>query len=104
MRDIRPIAGGNVWHGKDMARSPRWQRRLTPAQLAELEAALAAAKSRGLGWEEVTEAEFPLPGFAPLLADIREELENGSGLLLLRGIEVGRHTIDDLKLLYAGLC
>jgi hypothetical protein len=104
MRGIRPIAGANVWHGKDMAISARWQRRLTAAQLAEIDVALDAAKRLGLSWEVATANDFPLPGLAPLLDDIREELENGSGLLLLCGIEPGRYGLDELKLLYAGLC
>src|SRR5580704_2884233 len=103
MRDIRPIAGANVWHGRDLAPSARWQRRLTPSQLAEIDAALATAKARGLSWETVTAKDFPVPGLASLFDDIRDELENGSGLLLLRGIEVGRYSLDQLKLLYAGL-
>src|SRR5579884_3706939 len=80
MREIRPIAGANVWHGRDMAGSPRWQRRLDAAQLAELDAALARAEARGLAWETMTADDFPLPGLAPLIADIRDELEDGSGL------------------------
>src|SRR5579859_6675634 len=103
MPNIKPIAGANVWHGKDMASSSRWRRRVTAAQLAEIDRALAAARARGLSLETATKADFPLPGLAPLMDDIREELENGSGLLLLRGIEVGRYSLEELKLLYAGL-
>jgi hypothetical protein len=101
MRDIRPINGACVWHGGEMAESPRWQRRLSPAQLAEIDAALAAVAARGLGWDEMTREDFPLPSFAPLADDIRAELEEGSGILLLRGIEPGRYTqqqqIDPLR-------
>jgi hypothetical protein len=104
MVNIRPIAGANVWHGKDLVRSARWQRRLTSAQLAEIDAALAAATARGLSWETAVAEEFALPGLAPLVDDVCEELENGSGLLLLRGIDVGRYTQNELKLLYAGFC
>jgi hypothetical protein len=104
MTDIRPITGANVWHGKDMRHASRWQRQVTPAQLAELDAALADAKARGLGWETMTADDFPLPGFAVLLADIRDELENGSGLLMLRGIDPRRYSLADAKLVYAGLC
>jgi hypothetical protein len=103
MTKIHPIIGANVWHGKDMAGSERWQRRLTPAQLAEIDAGLAGAKARGLAWEDVAPADFPLPGLAPLFDDIRDELENGSGLLMLRGIDVARYDLDELKLLYTGL-
>jgi len=103
MRNIRPIVGGNVWCGGDTANSSRWPRRLTPVQLAELEGALTAARARGLGWEEMTANDFPLPGFAALIDDIRDELENGSGLLMLRGIDPARHTLDEARIVYAGI-
>src|SRR5438874_1122908 len=104
MHEIRPITGACVWHGDEMAGSPRWQRSLSPAQLAEIDGALAVAQARGLGWEEMDAADFPLPAFAKLADDIRGELEDGSGIVLLRGISPGRYSPDALKLLYAGLC
>ncbi len=104
MPQIKPITGANVWHGRDMAQSVRWQRRLSPAQLDEIDAALATARARGRGWEDLTGADFPLPGLTPLFDDIREELENGSGLLMLRGIDVDRYDTGALRLLYAGFC
>lgn len=104
MSDIRPIGGACVWHGGDMAGSARWRRRLSPVQLAELDAALAAARARGLAWQEMETADFPLPCFAALADDIRAELEDGSGIVLLQGIEPGRYTPGEQKLLYAGLC
>src|SRR4029077_6706861 len=55
-------------------------------------------------WEAMTAGDFPLPGLAPLLDDIREELENGSGLLMLQGLDPSRYTRDDARIVYAGLC
>src|SRR4030081_3103458 len=103
MPEIRPIGGACVWHGQDRAESKRWQRQLSPLQLAEIDAALRGARARGLRWEAMTAADFPLPSFAPLAEDIRAELEDGCGLLLLRGLDPGRYAIDELKLLHAGL-
>jgi hypothetical protein len=104
MPEIEPVSGACVWHGRDIARSARWRRRLTPAQLGEIDAALAAARTSGLGWEEMAAADFPLPAFAPLADDIRGELEDGSGLVLLQGLDPSRYSLADLKLVYAGLC
>ena len=103
MAEIGPIAGACVWRGEEMARSQRWRRRLTAAQFAEIDAAVERARGRGLRWSQVTEADFPLPGLAPLVDDIRAELEDGSGLLLLQGLDPGRYDLDTCKLLYAGL-
>src|SRR5687768_3007358 len=104
MNDIEPIRGACVWRGGEMARSARWRRLLSPVQLAELDAALAAARARRLAWHAVRAADFPLRSFAALVDDIRAELEEGSGIVLLQGIEPGRYTPDEQKLLYAGLC
>jgi hypothetical protein len=104
MRKIEPVTGACVWQGSEMAGSARWQRRFSQAQLEEVDRAVAAATARGLGWEEMAQADFPLPSLAPLIDDIRTELEDGSGILLLRGIEPERYSMDELRLLYAGLC
>jgi TfdA family taurine catabolism dioxygenase TauD len=102
MREIQPIEGACVWHGSEMAHSDRWQRQLSGAHLAEIDAALARA--RGRSWEEMSAADFPTPGFAALADDIRSELEDGSGIVLLRGLDPTRYAPADLKFLYAGLC
>ncbi len=104
MREIQPIADACVWHGSEMVHSTRWLRRLSQAQLAEIDAALEGARARALSWEEIDATNFPLPGCAALADDIRGELEDGSGIVLLRGIEPTRYQPDDLKRLYAGLC
>jgi hypothetical protein len=104
MPEIRPIGGACVWHGDEMTDSARWQRQLVPAQLAEIDRALAAARARGVRWEDMEAADFPLPAFQTLAAEIRAELEEGCGLLLLRGLDPSRYSPDELKLLYAGLC
>jgi hypothetical protein len=104
MPKILPVTGANVWRGEDMAQSARWRRQLTPAQLTEIDAALRTARARGLTWEDASAEDFPLPGLASLFDDIREELENGSGLLMLRGIDPARYTPDEARLVYAGIC
>jgi hypothetical protein len=84
-----------------MAHSTRWVRALDPAAIARIDAALAGV--RGLDWRAVTRANFPLPGLAPLFADIREELENGSGMLKLKGLPVARYAPEDLRRVWFGI-
>jgi len=98
-----PLTGPCAWLGKDMARSTRWIRDLRPADIAEIEAALAGVERRGLAWHAIERADFPLPGMAGLFADIAEELENGSGMLKLRGLPVARYSEDQLRRLYFGI-
>jgi hypothetical protein len=103
MATRQPIAGGCAWLGGDMARSTRWQRDLTPAAIGEIDAALREAQRRGLAWSEVTKDRFPLPGLQPLFADIQDELENGSGMMKLRGLPVARYSDAELRQIYHGI-
>ena len=103
MSAYAPIAAPCAWLGRDMIRSSRWIRDLQAADIAELDAALAAVERRKLAWHEIKREDFPLPGLAPLLSDIGEELENGCGMVKLRGLPVERYSEDRLRTLYWGL-
>src|SRR3546814_18373760 len=92
-----------VWHGRDIARSTRWVRDLTPADIAEIDAALQQVKRRGLAWHEVTSADFPLAGASELLDGVADELENGLGIVKLRGLPDERYDDDDLRRIWFGL-
>lgn len=96
-----PLTGPSVWQGKDIRNSNRWVRELTPDAIAELEAALEAV--RGMNWSEITREDFPLPTLGDLLDDIADELENGCGIMKLKGFPVAHHSEDDLRRMYFGL-
>jgi hypothetical protein len=103
MREIQPISGACVWHGRKMASSSRWRRQLSDAQLVEIDRVVRQASARGLGWQTMTADDFPLPSCAALAEDIRAELEDGSGIVLLQGLDPLRYSVDELKLLYAAI-
>ena len=103
MREIHPITGACVWRGREMATSPRWRMRLGHAQLAEIDRAVRQASARGLGWQTMTADDFPLPSCAALAEDIRAELEDGSGIVLLQGLDPSPYSLDELRLLYAAI-
>ncbi len=90
-----PIAGAAAWQGREMADHPRWRRDLTPAEIEEIDRGLRAVQ--GLPWREVTADNFPLPGMTHRFAEIAEELEEGSGMVKLRGLPVERYTPEELR-------
>src|SRR5215831_20178432 len=103
MTNRLPLAGPAVWQGEEIKNSRRWIRDLPASAAAELDAALAAVKRRGLQWSQITREDFPLGSLDGLLADIADELENGCGIMKLRGFPVDRYDEDDLRRLYFGL-
>jgi Taurine catabolism dioxygenase TauD, TfdA family len=97
----RPLTGDHVWLGADIAASRRWIRQWNAAALAALDAALQSVRDRP--WDQITRETFPLRGVDRLLDDIRAELEDGSGMVKLKGLPVARYSEDDLRRLYFGL-
>lgn len=102
MAVLTAINGPCAWLGRDLARSDHWIRDLSAEHIDGLDAALAAVESRGLAWHEITAADFPLPALAGIVAEIRSELEAGSGLMKLRGLPVDRYSEEQLRRLYFG--
>ncbi|RPH78460.1 MAG: hypothetical protein EHM88_15950 [Candidatus Rokuibacteriota bacterium] len=98
-----PISGPMVWTSEDLCRSTDWIRTLTAAETDELDAALRAVQRRGLGWQAMTRDDFAIPRLAASLAEVSRELEDGRGLVLLRGIPVERYGEDELRIVYWGL-
>jgi hypothetical protein len=103
MTSRTPLSGPSAWLGRDIARAKRWIRDLPPAGADELDAALRHVRARGLAWHEMTRESFPLPGVAGFFGDVAAELEDGSGMVKLRGIPVDRYDAEDLRRLYFGI-
>jgi hypothetical protein len=99
----RPIEGRVAWRGEDLAASSDWIRTLTTAEVDELDGALRAVQRRGLAWRDMRKDDFPIPHLAGSLAAVRDELENGRGVVLLRRIPVERYSDDELRIIYWGL-
>jgi len=76
---------------------------LTDEHRDELDAALRHARSVVTDVLDVTRADFPLPALAPVLTGVTEELVNGAGVVLLRGIDVARLGKDDATWIYWGI-
>src|SRR5215470_1667745 len=90
------LEGPEVWSGAELEAAGDWRFQLTAPMLAEIDAALAGVKRRGIAWDAMERADFPLPQTAPLLAEIARRLEEGHGLAKLSGLPVERY--DDLDL------
>src|SRR5215216_1597356 len=103
MTNRTPLAGPNVWTGAEIKNSKRWIRDMPASAVAELDAALAHVKNKGLDWSQITRADFPIGGLDGMLADIADELENGVGIMKLRGFPVDRYDENDLRKIYFGL-
>lgn len=99
----QPLTGPAAWRGSELAGDTSWLHVLTPEAIAAIDAALAHVKARGLSFPQFGKADFPLPTLAEDLLRYADELENGRGFLLLRGLPVQRYSDDDINTVYYGL-
>jgi len=95
------LQGACVWQGKEMVDSTRWVKQFPAAVLEEIDAAVH--KTSDVPWREINRQNFPLPGAKAYLDDVREELENGSGMVKMRGLDVSRYDAEQLRRLWYGL-
>jgi hypothetical protein len=100
----RRVEGPAAWIGAEMRqREAEWTYRLTPADIAEVDAATAAVRARGLELAEIRRADFPLPTLGPALDRLRREVVAGRGFVLLRGMPVAGRPIDEAATAYWGV-
>ncbi|KAK3998133.1 hypothetical protein QBC44DRAFT_354074 [Cladorrhinum sp. PSN332] len=92
-----------VWDGRTLAETYDWNYKLTDEDLVEIEAALEHFKSTGLTVGLVSQETFPLPRLHKTLRDISDEIHNGHGFKVVRGVPVQSHTREENIIIYAGI-
>ena len=99
----RPIiTEPSAWIGPNIQHDASWIMHFDAAALAELDAALVHLKRCGLRIPFGPEA-FPLPKLKALMDSLLDDVENGYGFKLLRGIPRHRYSDEDCALIYWGL-
>ena len=68
-----------------------------------MEVAVEEVGEKGLELYEFGAIDFPLPTLSATMGDIAEQLENGRGCALIRGLDTGRYDEQTLKTLYWGI-
>ena len=91
------------WRADGVAHADDWTLALSEKDIAELDAALAHAKAKGGDLLDVTKDDFPLPSLRARLRELEQDLIDGRGFCLIRGLPVERYADDDASLIYWGI-
>ncbi len=97
------VTDATAWKGPQLAADTSWIHHLTENEAQEIDRAFQEVKRRGLSCGAFGKDMFPLPLLARKLARIDEQVRNGCGFALLKGLPVARYTLEELKTLYWGL-
>ena len=76
------------WYADEFKDSDHWVYQLSETEVAELLAAVDAVEARGLDIKDIKCDDVKLPGFTVGLKEIHDELMDGRGFVLIRGLPV----------------
>jgi hypothetical protein len=99
---IAPVACEAAWTAAEMRASSRWIHEFTEAEKSQLASALETVRRKGLRVPFGVE-DFPLGPLAARLALVRKEVEDGSGVMLLRGLPVDDYGLEAARIVYWGI-
>jgi hypothetical protein len=97
------LTGPEAWKGAEMAGDTSWVHPLSAEAIATLDNALAHVKARGLSFPNFGREDFPIGDWALALTAYSNELENGRGFLVLRGLPMARYSDEDIHIIYYGI-
>ena len=95
-----PLEVPAAWVGAETPALEDLAYRFTDADIAQIDAALTAAKATGKPLGEMLAADFPLPGLASRFQQWRETLASGRGFQVIRGAPVERWGQADSELFF----
>ena len=82
------VDGPQAWYGPDLAARDDWIHELSGAEIDEIAAAVRPLVEAEADIARIARADFPLPRFAAALGAIRDQVIEGRGFTLIRGLPV----------------
>lgn len=99
----RAVRGPLVWTGSDFPEESIFSYHLTDQDKEEITTALSRFKTLGKEGKDVNRELFPLPSLQKKLLQIRDDVYQGRGFAVLRGLDVEAFSDMDLLTVYLGL-
>jgi alpha-ketoglutarate-dependent taurine dioxygenase len=100
---MQPVVDPAAWDAETLGDVDDFGYAITDRDAEELAAGVAAFRRRDLPIETVSRDNFPLSRFADVLADIRRELIDGRGLVMLRNFPLRQLDRVQQAIAYLGL-
>jgi len=100
---MEPVIDPAGWDAQTLGSVENFSYAISDRDADELVAGIAAFRRHGVAIEQVSRHNFPLRGFAEVLADMRRELIDGRGIVILRDFPVDRLDREEQAIAYLGL-
>jgi hypothetical protein len=100
---MRPIIDPAGWIPDSLGPVSDWAYRISVRDQDEIIAAVEEFRRRRLPLGDVTRESFPLPNLSGVLADIRRELIDGRGMVMVQDFPIDRLDREGVAIGYLGL-
>ena len=97
----RPVIDRSAWKGCELRASASWVYMLPSGAIADIDAALGTCSSVPL--TSMRQEHFPLPSISRDLATLVEEMENGRGFVVVRGLPFGKYDDEQVGRIFWGI-
>lgn len=100
---MRPVVDPAGWYPADLAANDDWIYELSAPEITELRAAVADVEARGLDIWRVRPGDFSTPRLDDGLAALYDEVLNGRGFVLIRGVPIADFTKTQAAIAFWGI-
>jgi hypothetical protein len=100
---MKPLVDPAGWTADELRDVSRWSYRINATDADELEAAVASVRRSGVSMVDIRKDDFPLRGFADVLTDVRRELMDGRGIVMMQDFPLDRFDREGIAIAYIGL-
>ncbi len=100
---MEPVIDPAGWSPEDFGAVADWSYRITGRDVGELSDAVAFVRRNGIAIESVNRKNFRLNALAEILADIRHELRDGRGMVMIQNFPVTRFDRGAIAIAFLGL-
>jgi TfdA family taurine catabolism dioxygenase TauD len=100
---MQPVIDPAGWSPGDFGEVSTWSYRFTARDHDELADAVAAVRRNKIAVEEVRRENFPLTALAEVMGDVRLELLDGRGIVMMQNFPIDRFDREACAIAYLGL-
>jgi Taurine catabolism dioxygenase TauD, TfdA family len=100
---MQPVTDPAGWSPESLCDVSSWSYKITDRDVGELLTGIADVRRHRIPVVEVSRDNFPLKQFADVLADVRRELIDGRGIVMVQNFPVDRLDRESIAIAYMGL-
>ena len=89
-----------AWKGTELFQREDWLIKLNADHLHDLQEALQVISKENLSFDQITVERFPLPRLGPVLHQIQDQLEHGSGACQLKRLPIENYSAAERENLF----